>query len=202
MSPKVTETAQLHEKIVAMNEALMLGSLRQHELTEAADSSNARLQTEIGERKRAEQRQVLLTNELAHRGNNLLAVVVSIAFRSLSGTRPMTEARDVLIQRLHALARSQSLLINQGFQGAPLEEVVRLEIETFSDRVRTVGPEVMVNPGVAQTFALVVHELSTNAIKHGALSRPEGQIAIQWTIEGVGSEAKFQFQWRERLFRL
>ena len=109
----------------------------------------------------------------------------------------MTEARDVLIQRLHALGRSQSLLINQSFKGAPLDEVVRLEIEAFSDRVRTVGPDVMVNPGVAQTFALVMHELSTNAIKHGALSRPEGQIAIQWTIEGVGSEAKFQFQWRE-----
>ena len=109
----------------------------------------------------------------------------------------MTEARDVLIQRLHALARSQSLLINESFEGAPLEEVVRLEIESFSDRVRTTSPHVMLNTGVAQTFALVVHELSTNAIKYGALSRPGGQIAIHWAIEGVGSEAKFQFQWQE-----
>ena len=116
---------------------------------------------------------------------------------SLSGTRTLTEARDAFIHRLHALARSQALLINESFEGAPLAEIVRLEFESFSDRVKAVGPHVMLDPRVAQTFALVVHELFTNAIKHGALSRPEGQIAIQWTIEGVGSEAKFQFRWQE-----
>ena len=76
---------------------------------------------DITERKQAEERQRLLTNELAHRGKNLLAVVLSIAFRSLSGKRSLTEARDVLIQRLHALARSQSMLISEGFEGAPPE---------------------------------------------------------------------------------
>ena len=201
---QVTETGQHYENALAVNEALMLGSLRQHELTEAAELLNVQLQTEIGEReaaqearKQAEQRQLLLTDELAHRGKNLLAVILSIASRSLSGTRPLAEARDVFIQRLHALARSQSLLIREGFEGAPLEEVVRLEFESFSDRVKAVGPHVMLNPRVAQTFALVVHELSTNATKYGALSRPNGQVAIHWAIEGVGSEAKFKFQWQE-----
>jgi PAS domain S-box-containing protein len=61
---------------------------------------------DITERKEAEQRQILLTNELAHHGKNLLAVVMAIVSRSLSGTRTLTEARDILIQRLHALARS------------------------------------------------------------------------------------------------
>jgi len=74
---------------------------------------------DITERKLAEQRQQFLMNELAHRGKNLLAVIQSIAFLSLSGTRPLAEARDVLIQRLHALARSQSALITEGFEGAP-----------------------------------------------------------------------------------
>ena len=194
---QVTETAQLHEKMVAMNEALVLGSLRQHELTEAADALNVQLQSEVTERKQAEHRQFLLTNELAHRGKNLLAVIISIASRSLSSKRPVTEARDVFIQRLYALARSQSLLISEGFEGAPLAEIVRLEVESFSDRIKAVGPPVMLNPGVAQTFALLVHELATNASKYGALSRPDGQIAIHWSIEGVGVEAVFRFQWRE-----
>ena len=153
---------------------------------------------DITERKEAEQRQVLLTNELAHRGKNLLAVIVSIVFRSLSGTRPLAEARDILIQRLHALARSQSVLISESFEGAPLAEIVRLELESFSDRVKAVGPYVMLNSRVAQTVALLVHELATNAIKYGALSRrPDGQIAIHWSIEGTGAEARFKFQWKE-----
>ena len=152
---------------------------------------------DISERKLAEERQLLLTGELAHRGKNLLAVILSITSRSLSGARPLAEARDVLIQRLHALARNQSVLIAEGFEGAPLTEIVRLEFESFSDRVKAVGPRVMLNPRVAQTFTLLVHELATNATKYGALSRPDGQIAIHWSIEGVGADARFRFQWQE-----
>jgi two-component sensor histidine kinase len=55
----------------------------------------------------------------------------------------------------------------------------------------------MLNPRVAQTVALLMHELATNAAKHGALSRPDGQIAIHWSVEGVGAEARFTFQWKE-----
>jgi len=152
---------------------------------------------DITERKQAEQRQLLLTNELAHRGKNLLAVIQSIASRTLSGTRPLAEAAEVLILRLQALARSQSVLITEGFEGAPLTEIVRLEFEAFSNRVKAVGPDVLLNPRVAQTFALLVHELATNATKYGALSRPDGQVAIQWSIEGAGIEARFKFQWQE-----
>jgi two-component sensor histidine kinase len=152
---------------------------------------------DVSERKLAEERQLLLTGELAHRGKNLLAVVLSITSRSLSGARPLAEARDVLIQRLHALARNQSVLIAEGFEGAPLTEIVRLEFESFSDRVKAVGPYVMLNPKVAQTFTLLMHELATNATKYGALSRPDGEIAIHWSIEGVGADARFRFQWQE-----
>ena len=93
------------------------------------------------------------------RNKNSSPMVLSIVFRSLSGKRPLTEARDILIQRLHSLARSQSVLIAERFEGAPLAEIVRLEFESFSDRVKAVGPHLMVNPRMTQTFALVVHEL-------------------------------------------
>ena len=188
---QVTETAQFHEKTLAMNEALMLGSLRQHELTEAADSLNVQLQ-------QAEQRLQFLMNELAHRGQNQLAVILSITSRSLSGAQPLAEAREVLVQRLHALARTQSALMKGGFEGAPVAEIVRLEFEVFSKQVKAVGPDVMLNPKVAQTFALLVHELATNAAKHGALSQAGGRIEIHWSIEGAGAAARFKFQWQER----
>jgi len=153
---------------------------------------------DITERKEAEQRQHFLMNELAHRSKNLLAVVASIASRSLSGTRSLAEAREVLTHRIQALARSQSALMMEGFEGASVAEIIRLEFEGFSDQVKAGGPEVLLNSRVAQTFALVVHELATNATKYGALSLPEGHVAIHWSAEGTRAEARFKFQWKER----
>jgi PAS domain S-box-containing protein len=153
---------------------------------------------DITERKEAEQRQHFLMNELAHRSKNLLAVIASIASRSLSGTRSLSEAREVLIHRIQALARSQSALVTGGFEGASVAEIIHLEFEGFSDQVKAVGPDVLLNSRVAQTFALVVHELATNATKYGALSLPNGQVAIHWLVEGTGAEARFKFQWQER----
>jgi PAS domain S-box-containing protein len=153
---------------------------------------------DITERKNAEQRQQLLMDELGHRSRNLLAVMQTIASRSLSGTRSLAEARDALMQRIQALARSQALLVNGALEGASLTEIIRMEFEAFSGRVRVVGPDVMLNSRAAQTFALLVHELATNATKYGALSKPEGMIAIDWSIEHDGAETKFRFRWKER----
>jgi two-component sensor histidine kinase len=154
---------------------------------------------DITERKHAEDHQRFLMDELAHRGGNLLAVIQSIASRSLAGTKPLVEERNTLMRRLQALARSQSALMSKGFQGALLAEIVRLEFEAFSDRVMAKGPDVMLNSRAAQTFALLLHELATNATKYGALSLPDkGQVYIHWSIDGVAAEARFKFQWQER----
>jgi two-component sensor histidine kinase len=152
---------------------------------------------DVTERKQAEQRQFLLTHELAHRGKNLLTVILSITSRSLTGERPFAEERDVLMQRLHAVGRGQALLITGKFEGAPLIDIVNLECESFSKRVEAVGPHLMLSPGVTQTFTLLVHELATNAVKHGALSSPAGRIAIHWSTQGVGVDARFRFHWQE-----
>jgi PAS domain S-box-containing protein len=153
---------------------------------------------DITERKHSEECQRILTNELAHRGGNLLAVIQAIVSLSLTGTRPLPEERETLTQRLRALARIQSMLTSEGF-GAPVAEIIRLELEAFSDRVIAVGPGVTLSPRAGQTFALLVHELAANAAKYGALSLPEkGRVDIHWSIEGTGKEARFKFQWQER----
>jgi PAS domain S-box-containing protein len=154
---------------------------------------------DITERKHIEEHQRFLMGELAHRGGNLLAVIQSIVARTLIGAKPLPEERNTLTRRLQALARSQSALMSKGFQGALVTEIIRLEFEGFSDRVTAVGPNVMLNSRAAQTFALLLHELATNATKYGALLQPDkGQVDIHWSIEGEGEEARFRFQWRER----
>ena len=154
---------------------------------------------DITGRKRDEEHQRFLMGELAHRGGNLLAVIQSIVARSLTGTKPLAEERNTLTRRLQALARSQSALMNKDFQGAPVDEIIRLEFDGFSDRVMAVGPEVILNSRAAQTFALLLHELATNAAKHGALSLSDkGRVDIHWSLVGQAEEARFLFHWQER----
>ena len=153
---------------------------------------------DITERKHVEEHQRFLMGELAHRGGNLLAVIQSIVARTLIGAKPLPEERNTLTRRLQALARSQSALMSKGFQGALVTEIIRLEFEGFSDRVTAVGPNVMLNSRAAQTFALLLHELATNAAKYGALSLPQkGRVDIHWSIEGEAEQARFKFQWQE-----
>jgi len=154
---------------------------------------------DITERKHVEEHQRFLMGELAHRGGNLLAVIQSIVSRSLAGTKPLAEERNTLMRRLLALARSQSALMGKGFKGAFVADIVRMEFEGFSDRIVATGPDVMLNSKITQTFSLLLHELATNAVKYGALSLPaEGQVDIDWSIDGEAAEARFKFQWQER----
>ena len=167
----------------------------------SADGSPVRLvasSRDVTESVRAQERERFLTEELAHRGKNLLTVVQAIVSRSLSGKRSPAEARRVIESRIQALARSQSTLMTSGYEGVPLADLVAAEFEAFSGRVDAKGPAVMLNARAAQTIALLVHELATNATKHGALSQPRGRVAVDWAVEGAGADARFRFQWLER----
>jgi PAS domain S-box-containing protein len=162
---------------------------------------------DISKRKSAEERQQMLMQELAHRGMNLLAVVQSIAGRSLTGDRSLTEAKSVFIGRLQALSQTFSSLTTEAFEGAPLEAMVKRELASFAGRARLEGPNVMLTPRIAQTFALVVHELATNAVKYGSLSVPDGEVHIKWEITGCDASSqqdavnmpaqRFKLEWRE-----
>ncbi len=153
---------------------------------------------DISARKQAEQRQQFLLNELAHRCRNLLTVVHSLVSRSMAQKRPVAEMRDRLLRRIEALSHSQSVLVEGGMVGAPLADIVRTAVEAFSERVDASGPNVMLSPQAAQTFALIVHELATNALKHGALSVPGGSVSINWTTNGSADDMRFSFRWREQ----
>ena len=137
----------------------------------------------------------MLMREVLHRTKNLLAVIQSIA----AGTFRRTDdpAQEAFLSRLHALSKAHGLLTDASGQGAMLDDIVRNQLAGFAGTISIDGPPVLLKPNAAQSFALVVHELATNAAKHGALSRPTGRVGVRWDLHANGSAPKLRFRWQE-----
>jgi PAS domain S-box-containing protein len=160
---------------------------------------------DITERKRAEQEQKraaeaeqILIRELQHRTNNLLAVIQGIAQKTLSGPGPLDEARKIFEGRLLALASTYRRLTKSNWSGVSLSEIVHLTLEPFAARTEIDGPDLVLSAKNAQNFSLALHELATNALKHGALSSAGGNVSIVWTVASNGGGTVLKFRWRER----
>lgn len=158
---------------------------------------------DVTEQKRAEQRQEMLIAELDHRVKNVLAVMQSIVRQSLGRGRDAgAEAAERLTGRIDALARSHTLLARSRWEGARFADLVEGAVAPYrgegAGRVVVEGPDLKVRPKAAQTLTLALHELVTNAAKHGALSREEGRVSALWRLEGEGDARRLVFEWRER----
>lgn len=154
---------------------------------------------DVTERKRAEERQNLLTRELHHRTQNLFAVIQAVTNRSLVGNAAMDEARQQLLGRLQALSRAYLAVGDAaGGEGVPLAKIVGRELAGFGERFEVEGSDISLPPTAAQNFSLIVHELVTNASKHGALSVPDGKVSIRWGLARTGGHSVLTFVWRER----
>ena len=143
----------------------------------------------------AEEQQKVLAAELSHRVKNTLAVVSSIAERTLSDG----ETKENLIGRLHALGHTHDVLSQGGWTEAGLNELISAELSPHGvgdGALRISGPPVMLKPQAALFIALAVHELSTNAAKYGALSVPDGRVAVSWSITG-DRPPQLELDWRE-----
>lgn len=150
---------------------------------------------DITERKRAEEQRQLLTNELTHRVKNMLASVQSLASNTLRSATSIDQARVVLADRLIALAKAHDILTHESWEGAVLDDVLRaaLGAQFGTARFTASGPKVWLEPALTLAFTMTVHELTTNAIKYGALSNEAGRIEISWTVE----DTTLVFVWRE-----
>ncbi|WP_372624597.1 HWE histidine kinase domain-containing protein [Falsiroseomonas sp.] len=147
----------------------------------------AGLLRDVSERRAADERQALMTLELDHRAKNALAVVLA-ALRLTPSSDPRLYAAAVE-GRVAALARAHTLLTATRWAGADLAELVRGELRPFlagadSDgpRARVEGPPVMLAAHAAQPLSMALHELATNALKHGALSAPRGLVEVDWQL--------------------
>jgi two-component sensor histidine kinase len=131
-----------------------------------------------------------------HRTKNLIAVIQSIATATFRKTDD--PAQEAFMSRLHALAKAHGLLLDAKGEGALLEDIVRGQLAGFAGTASIDGPRIFLKPSAAQSFALVIHELATNASKHGALSSNSGRVAVTWFIRSNEHTARLHFRWQER----
>ncbi|GJE42610.1 CheR family methyltransferase [Methylobacterium soli] len=163
--------------------------------------------TDTHERRRAEDRQRLLLAELQHRVKNILAVVRSVANRTSDSATSLAEFLAHFDGRLGALARTQNILTRTADSSIDLAELIGDEVISYSGRdgeqVTLTGPGVRLRQKAAETLGLALHELATNAIKYGALTGPEGHVAITWRSFGPdGGGERLILEWRESGVRL
>jgi len=161
----------------------------------------ATLTAEMVELQRLQTQQQVLLAELQHRTRNLLAVVRAIASHSFEGqiSEPPLEA---FLERLSALGRAQSLIGRAEFDRVNLGDIVWAELEAYAPsarrRLEVHGPTVRLTNNQAQTVALALHELVTNAVKYGALQAPGGRLSITWeTWLGTNGQKRLALMWKE-----
>jgi PAS domain S-box-containing protein len=138
---------------------------------------------DVTERKEAEERQVLLAREVDHRARNALAIIQSII--RLTRAKSVDEYVATVEGRIKALALAHTLLSDSRWHGADLGTLVAEEFAPYrsGNKVELKGPNVSLSPATAQGIALALHELATNAAKHGALSSLKGKVGLTWQLE-------------------
>ena len=150
----------------------------------------------ISERKRSDERQLLLMAEIDHRAKNLLASIQAMVLLTKPHARSVSDYADTLIGRLHAMARAHDLLAREEWQGARLHDLIRNEFEAYVSTdgaaLAISGDDLLLRPRPAQALSLALHELTTNAAKYGALSVPGGRVTIRSSVERTAAEPTFQ----------
>jgi two-component sensor histidine kinase/FixJ family two-component response regulator len=144
---------------------------------------------DITERKRQQEHRELLLNELNHRVKNTLATVQSFAVQTLRTAPTLADGRRAFEARLIALSKGHDVLTRENWQGAGLHEVVAEALAAYlgdpqNPRVEIAGPEIRMRPKTALAISMALHELATNAVKHGALSTQAGRVGLTWIIDG------------------
>jgi two-component sensor histidine kinase/PAS domain-containing protein len=188
-------------RFVEAHEQLIAGIASQAAIAFDNASLYREAQLEIEQRKTAEAQQTLLINELNHRVKNTLAIVQGLAQQTFRTELPTAEARRTFEARLSALAAAHNLLTRKSWETAVLGEIIGESVEatagTLAERVDCDGPDVVLPPQTAVSVAMAVHELSTNAIKYGALSNGTGRLMVSWTVDHGADGARLALQWVE-----
>jgi two-component sensor histidine kinase/PAS domain-containing protein len=160
---------------------------------------------DVTERRRADERQRLLINELNHRVKNTLATVQSIASQSLRGASDVDAFRHSFEARLLALSKTHDLLTARSWEAASLHDILLMEVsphaggrEGGGSRFRLVSDrDVQLSAKAAVALGMAFHELATNALKYGSLSTPTGLVEVRTQVAGAPGDQALTIEWIE-----
>jgi two-component sensor histidine kinase len=161
------------------------------------------LSADVATRKRHEDHVEFVMHELSHRSKNLLAVVHGMARQVARQTENFQDFDAAFSARLRAFADTHDLLVTGGWRGTDIRDLIRTQlipfVESKENRLTSEGPGLMLTPKAAEQIGLALHELGTNAAKHGAFSMPAGTVKIQWQLENDGPDkGHLRIGWMER----
>ena len=149
----------------------------------------------------AERHQILLVDELNHRVKNMLTVVISMAMQTMRQSETLEEFSETYLGRVHAMNAAYTLLSAESWQTVPLRDILAEELRPFfagdGANVTMEGPRVLLMPRAALALGVAIHELTTNAVKYGALSVPEGNVRIAWSVENDANGKILVLDWIE-----
>ncbi len=155
---------------------------------------------DITERRKSDDVRNLLVGELNHRVKNTLAIVQAIVSQTARTSTTIDQFVAGLNGRIQSMSSAHHMLTEAHWSGASLREIATSQIEVSAgelDNVEIIGDDVFVPPQMALQLTLMLHELATNAVKHGSLSRPEGRVTVSWTTE-AGETPRINLLWSER----
>ncbi len=198
-NPQQTQSKEIElhvgERWVAVR-GRMLHLRRQHHiklagiLIDITEAHTVRTALEV-----SDARQKLLLNELNHRLKNNFASIQSIAALTARGSPDLDTFIATFQSRLMALSNTQTLLTNTGWESADIAAIFEQELRPYTQQALIEGPSLLLEPKRALSMGLIAHELTTNAAKHGALSRDNGTIHVRWTLPD--RHGRVSLEWRE-----
>ncbi len=154
---------------------------------------------DVTERVESEAIRETLIGELSHRVKNMLAMVQSIGSQTLRQSRSLDDFREAFEGRLHSLGRVHELLVAENWSGADLNQLVRrtLEPHGMGERIQVAGPSLNVMPEAGVAIAMILNELTTNAVKYGSLSTEQGQLDVTWQLDSRAGGQWINLDWIE-----
>lgn len=157
---------------------------------------------DITERKEIEAMRETMQRELVHRIKNLFGTVNSLISLSARSAGSVDELLAILHDRLGGLSRTHTMVsVDPGTGAAPIRDIFHAVLDPWLEsgaQISLDGPRMLLNPAAAQALAMAMHEMATNAAKHGALSVPGGSVTVEWKRETGEDEAMLCLQWREQ----
>ena len=154
---------------------------------------------DVTERREAEAEQRLLMQELAHRVKNTMAMIQALASQTLRNAKTLEGARETFTARLAALSRAHDLLVGGRRADASVADIAQsiIALQGDAQRFRIQGSEVVLGPKGALALTLILHELTTNAVKYGALSNDKGIVTLSWGVDEIEGVKQFRLRWQE-----